>query len=239
VQSCPPRVHCCLPLPPVNSEGNVSGCCSITIGSSIKLAGGCVHRKRSARCLRLQPRGRAARSDPEASRIQRYQGFAQSTSPAFVDAYDRMGLLMMDEAFDCWSKGKNPQDYSAALKDWWKRDIDAMICRDRNPPGVVRWSIGNEIPERGDPLGAAEAKTIADYVRKLDSTRLITSALNSSWASGATRTITTRQSISRATTITSTTTWPLPRPGFKRMAQPPSMPALFGALASQIGLKLG
>jgi len=53
-----------------------------------------------------------------------------------------------------------------------------MVLRDRNHPSVVMWSIGNEIPERGEPLGAQEAKMLADYLRGLDKTRPITSALN-------------------------------------------------------------
>jgi beta-galactosidase len=87
-------------------------------------------------------------------------------------------MLVMDESFDCWSRGKNPDDYNVVFKDWWQRDIDAMVLRDRNHPSVVIWSIGNEIPERAEPLGAQEAKTIADYLRSLDRTRPITSALN-------------------------------------------------------------
>jgi hypothetical protein len=57
-------------------------------------------------------------------------------SPAFLDACDRLGMLVMDEAFDCWSRGKNQFDYSVAFKDWWQRDIDAMVLRDRNHPSV-------------------------------------------------------------------------------------------------------
>jgi beta-galactosidase len=148
-------------------------------GKPLKMCGGCVHHDHG-------PLGAAAFDRAEQRRVQALKdsGFNairtahNPPSPAFLDACDRLGMLVMDEAFDCWSKGKNPFDYNVSFKDWWQRDIDAMVLRDRNHPSVVMWSIGNEIPERGDPLGAQEAKTIADYVRGLDGTRPVTSALN-------------------------------------------------------------
>jgi beta-galactosidase len=148
-------------------------------GKSVKMTGGCVHHDNG-------PLGAAAFDRAEERRVQilKQSGFNairashNPPSPAFLDACDRLGMLVMDEAFDCWSKGKNPADYSVVFKDWWQRDVDAMVLRDRNHPSVVMWSIGNEIPERGDPQGAQEAKMIADYVRTLDRTRPITSALN-------------------------------------------------------------
>ena len=69
-------------------------------------------------------------------------------SPAFLDACDRLGMLVMDESFDCWEQGKNRYDYSLFFKEWWQRDMDAMVLRDRNHPCVVMWSIGNEVGER-------------------------------------------------------------------------------------------
>ena len=148
-------------------------------GKTVKMTGGCVHHDNG-------PLGAAAFDRAEERRVQilKQSGFTairtahNPPSPAFLDACDRMGMLVMDEAFDCWSKGKNQFDYNVAFKDWWQRDIDAMVLRDRNHPSVVIWSIGNEIPERGEPLGAQEAKMIADYLRGLDRTRPITSALN-------------------------------------------------------------
>jgi beta-galactosidase len=148
-------------------------------GRPTKMAGGCVHHDNG-------PLGAAAFDRAEERRVQilKEAGFNavrtshNPPSPAFLDACDRLGMLVMDEAFDCWSRGKNQYDYSVVFKDWWQRDIDAMVLRDRNHPSVVMWSIGNEIPERGEPLGAQEAKMLADYVRKLDHTRPITSALN-------------------------------------------------------------
>ena len=148
-------------------------------GKPLKMTGGCVHHDNG-------PLGAAAFDRAEERRVQilKESGFNavrashNPPSPAFLDACDRLGMLVIDEAFDCWSKGKNPFDYSVAFKDWWQRDIDSMVLRDRNHPSVVMWSIGNEIGERGDPLGAQEAKKLADYVRGLDKTRPITSALN-------------------------------------------------------------
>jgi beta-galactosidase len=148
-------------------------------GAPLKMCGGCIHHDHG-------PLGAAAFDRAEERRVQMLKdsGFNairsshNPPSPAFLDACDRLGMLVMDEAFDCWSKGKNPFDYSVSFKDWWQRDIDAMVLRDRNHPSVVMWSIGNEVPERGEPLGAQEAKMIADYVRGLDRTRPITSALN-------------------------------------------------------------
>ncbi len=145
----------------------------------VKMAGGCVHHDKG-------PLGAAAYDRAEERRVQllKEAGFNairtahNPPSPAFLDACDRLGMLVMDEAFDCWSRGKNQFDYNVAFQDWWRRDIDAMVLRDRNHPSVVMWSIGNEIPERGEPLGAQEARMIADYLRSLDRTRPITSALN-------------------------------------------------------------
>jgi beta-galactosidase len=149
-------------------------------GTPVKMAGGCVHRDNG-------PLGAAAFDRAEERRVQllKEAGFNairtshNPPSPAFLDACDRLGMLVMDEAFDCWSRGKNRYDYSVVFQDWWQRDIDAMVLRDRNHPSVAMWSIGNEIPERGEPLGAQEAKMLADYLRGLDRTRPITSALNS------------------------------------------------------------
>ena len=148
-------------------------------GEPVKMTGGCVHHDNG-------PLGAAAFDRAEERRVQilKESGFTairtshNPPSTAFLDACDRLGMLVMDEAFDCWSKGKNPFDYNVAFHDWWQRDIDAMVLRDRNHPSVVIWSIGNEVPERGEPLGVEEAKKIADYLRSLDRTRPVTSALN-------------------------------------------------------------
>ena len=62
-------------------------------------------------------------------------------------------MLVMEEAFDCWEQGKNPDDYHNYFDEWWERDLEAMVLRDRSRPSIVMWSIGNEIPMRTTAAG--------------------------------------------------------------------------------------
>ncbi len=97
-------------------------------------------------------------------------------SPAFLDACDRLGLLVLDEPFDVWTKSKAKYDYAQFFNDWWQRDIDSMVLRDRNHPSIIFWGIGNEIPEAWTKDGTPIAKQLADRVRSLDTTRPLTEA---------------------------------------------------------------
>lgn len=66
-------------------------------------------------------------------------------SPAFLDLCDRMGFLVLEELFDCWTVAKNPHDYHKYFIDWSRTDIRDTVRRDRNHPSVIAWSTGNEI----------------------------------------------------------------------------------------------
>ena len=99
-------------------------------------------------------------------------------SPAFLDACDRLGMLVLDEAFDGWETKKTAHDYNEFFNRWSQRDIKAMVIRDRNHPSVVLWSIGNEVFERGSPRGAGLARPLAENVRALDPTRPVAIGLN-------------------------------------------------------------
>jgi beta-galactosidase len=99
-------------------------------------------------------------------------------SPELLEFCDRLGLVVMDEAFDMWRIRKSPNDYSKYFPEWSERDVTDMVRRDRNHPSVVLWSIGNEIPEQGRADGWQEAKRLADFFRKLDPTRPTTAAFN-------------------------------------------------------------
>ena len=65
-------------------------------------------------------------------------------STAFLDACDRRGMLVIDESFDVWMRPKRPNDYHLYFEQWWERDLQAMILRDRNHPSVIMWSFGND-----------------------------------------------------------------------------------------------
>ncbi len=102
-------------------------------------------------------------------------------SRQFLDACDRNGVLVIDEAFDMWERPKNPQDYHLYFKDWWQKDLESMILRDRNHPSVILWSVGNEVNERAEALGYGITKKLAEEARRLDPTRPVTEALCGFW----------------------------------------------------------
>ncbi|MEM8864531.1 MAG: glycoside hydrolase family 2 TIM barrel-domain containing protein [Planctomycetota bacterium] len=102
-------------------------------------------------------------------------------SASFLDACDRLGMMVMDEAFDVWRLPKRPRDYHIHFADRWRRDLRAMMLRDRNRPSVIMWSIGNEITERGRPAGIALAKQLVAAVKEIDSTRPVTNAICEFW----------------------------------------------------------
>jgi beta-galactosidase len=147
-------------------------------GIAIKFDGGCVHHDNG-------PFGAEAFDRAEERKVEllKSAGFNavrtahNPPSTAFLDACDRLGLLVLDEAFDCWDLPKINADYSNFFNDWWQRDLDAMVRRDRNHPSVVMWSLGNEIPNAGAPGGIRVGTMLADRLRSLDATRPITAGI--------------------------------------------------------------
>ena len=151
-------------------------------GETLKLRGGCIHHDNG-------PLGAAAIDRAEERKVEllKANGFNavrtshNPPSPAFLAACDRLGLLVIDEAFDQWnvSKEGNQHDYHRFFKDWSARDIASMVRRDRNHPSVVMWSVGNEIPEqfRAEDTGMRLREAVLSH----DPTRPITQAISTDW----------------------------------------------------------
>ena len=101
-------------------------------------------------------------------------------APQFLDLCDEMGFLVMDEAFDCWHTGKNKNDYGVHFDNDSEKDLASMVCRDRNHPCVILWSIGNELMEIRDPAlrGDLIAKRLVSIVKKHDTGRPVTAGLD-------------------------------------------------------------
>ena len=66
-------------------------------------------------------------------------------APELMELADRMGFLIVDEAFDMWERPKTDYDYGRFFKEWCPMDVRSWVRRDRNHPSLLMWSIGNEI----------------------------------------------------------------------------------------------
>lgn len=153
-------------------------------GKPMKLRGGCIHHDHGVLGAAAFP----AAEERKITLLKKVGFNAIRTSHyppslALLEICDKLGIIVMDEAFDMWNKGKNAVDYHLWFSDWWARDISYMVLRDRNHPCVISYSIGNEIPERdGNSDGAAWSRKLSDEIRKYDKTRFVTSGICGMWA---------------------------------------------------------
>ena len=148
-------------------------------GVETKLRGACVHHDNGILGARALPEAEERRV-----RILKESGFNairsshNPMSEPMLEACDRLGMLVMDETFDIWTEAKTPFDYSLAFSEWWERDLESMVAKDFNHPSVIFYSIGNEIPETGTPLGSNLGRQLAEKIRELDPTRFTTNGVN-------------------------------------------------------------
>ena len=151
-------------------------------GKHVLLKGGCIHHDDGL--LGSATIDRAEERKIEILKQNGFNAIRTSHNPPsgqLLDACDRLGMLVIDESFDCWERGKNPQDYHLYFKEWWKKDLDAMIFRDRNHPSVIFWSIGNEVNERADSSGLRITGQLTGEVHRLDPLRPVTEAICQFW----------------------------------------------------------
>jgi len=153
-------------------------------GKTVKLKGGCVHHDNGLL-------GAVSLFESEARKVRKLKevGFNairtahNPPSAALVEACDREGLYIFDEAFDAWGIAKRTGDYSQYFTKYWESDLTAFIRRDRIHPSVIMWSIGNEIPERGGLNdGYLKATELVKTIKKLDLSRPVSNGICSMWA---------------------------------------------------------
>lgn len=150
-------------------------------GQSLKIKGVCLHHDEGA--LGAAVNVRAMERQLQILKAMGCNAIRTShnpPAPEFLDLCDRMGFLVMDEAFDMWHKKKSKHDYSEDWDKWHTVDLRDQILRDRNHPSVFMWSIGNEIREQFDSTGVSIARELVQTVKALDNTRPVTSALSES-----------------------------------------------------------
>ncbi len=151
-------------------------------GKETLLKGGCIHHDNGP--LGSAAIDRAEYRKMELLKANGYNAIRCSHNPpssALLEACDELGMLVIDEAFDQWnySKENNPQDYNGYFNDWYERDIASMVCRDRNHPSVIMWSIGNEIPEQYNAVDTQ--RKLREAVLAYDDSRPITQAISRAW----------------------------------------------------------
>ena len=105
-------------------------------------------------------------------------------APEFLDLCDRLGFLVMAEAFDEWTQGKVPEGYHKYFAEWSERDLTDFVHRDRNHPSIVLWSAGNEIGEQSMPDGARVLRRLLDILHREDPTRPVTTGNDNIAADG-------------------------------------------------------
>ena len=153
-------------------------------GKSVKLKGGCLHHDNGLL-------GSVTLTTVEERKVRKLKevGFNairtahNPPSAALIEACNRVGMYVFDEAFDAWAMGKRGGDYNQFFASDWEKDLTAFVKRDRTAPCVILWSTGNEIPERGGLSNGYERATmLAEKIRSLDGTRPVSNGICSFWS---------------------------------------------------------
>ena len=148
-------------------------------GKRILLRGACIHHDNGVLGAAAFPQ-----AEERKIRILKENGYNavrishHPASDALLAACDKLGVYVMDEAFDMWYKSKNPYDYARDFETWHLRDLEAMVRQDFNHPSVILYSIGNEVSEPAEPKGLQTAKEMIDYLHSLDANRAVTGGMN-------------------------------------------------------------
>lgn len=154
-------------------------------GNHVKIIGACMHHDLGALGAAINVRAMERQLETlKGMGINGIRTAHNPPAPEWLDLCDKMGFIVMDEAFDVWTwdKENTPYNYNLYFDEWHKRDLSDMVIRDRNHPSIMIWSIGNEIPEQGggetDTIGRKITRDLVNIIKQLDTTRPVTAGLN-------------------------------------------------------------
>lgn len=144
-------------------------------GKLEKLCGVCLHQ--DAGCM-----GIAARKEIWKERLETLKEMGCNAirtahhihSAEFMDLCDELGFYVYEECFDKWTGGH----YGVFFQTEWKADLEEMIKRDRNRPSVIIWGVGNEVENQGQDSMLEILKMLIAHIKRLDSSRPVTYAMN-------------------------------------------------------------
>ncbi len=154
-------------------------------GKETKLRGACIHHDSGIL-------GAATYKDAQTRQIKllKEAGFNairmshHPAAPALLEACDELGMYVMDEFSDMWTRAKNDLDYALDFEKWWETDVRLMVRKDYNHPSVILYSVGNEIPEIGTDIGSEFCARISTLIKSLDPTHYTTAGINGVFAAG-------------------------------------------------------
>lgn len=148
-------------------------------GELVKLKGGCIHHDHGILGARTYDRS-------EWRRIKKLKEFGFNAvrsshnplSRAALEACDALGMYVMEESFDTWTKTKSPYDHGNHFLDNYEADFKLMVEKDYNHPSVIMYSIGNEVTEPARSEGVELGGQLVDCLKKYDDTRPVTAGIN-------------------------------------------------------------
>ncbi|MDO4648495.1 MAG: glycoside hydrolase family 2 TIM barrel-domain containing protein [Eubacteriales bacterium] len=154
-------------------------------GKSVKLRGACVHHDNGLL-------GAVSYEESEYRKVAKlkeagFNAIRMSHHPmgqTLLRACDALGMYVMDETFDMWTRPKSDCDYGLFFGEWWERDVEAMVRKDYNHPSVLLYSIGNEIPEVSTDAGTAIANQLDQKIKSMDATRYTLLSMNGLYVLG-------------------------------------------------------
>lgn len=148
-------------------------------GEEVKLRGACIHHDHG-----IIGASSFERAEERKIRKLKESGFNcirmshHPASKSLLRVCDRLGMLVMDELTDMWTRSKNTNDFANDFELYWEEITELMVRKDFNHPSVILYSMGNEIQEAGTAIGAKINRKIHQKIKSLDNTRYTTNAIN-------------------------------------------------------------